>query len=117
MTEAELEKIAQVVHEALSAWSKANGEPGYASWDEASAEDRASTFASIRHALANPGDDDPKQHDQWADRKRAEGWTFGPVKDPANKTHPDLVPFDQLPKPVQQKDALLRAIVAALSTS
>ncbi len=117
MTQAELERIARVVHEALSAWSRANGEPGYAPWDEASDEDRASTEASVRHALANPGDDDPKQHDQWAGQKREAGWTFGPVKDPAKKTHPDLVPFDQLPKSVQQKDALLRAIVAALSGS
>ena len=39
----------------------------------------------------------------------------GPVKDEAAKTHPDLVPFDQLPEHEKQKDRLFMAIVRALA--
>ena len=42
-------------------------------------------------------------------------WQHGPVKDEAAKTHPDLVPFDQLPEHEKQKDRLFMAIVRALS--
>lgn len=37
-------------------------------------------------------------HDVWAAGRIAEGWTLGEVKDPAAKTTPLLVPYDQLPE-------------------
>ena len=37
-------------------------------------------------------------HDAWALRKLADGWTHGPALDPANKKHPDLVPYAALPE-------------------
>jgi hypothetical protein len=38
-----------------------------------------------------------------------------PVKDETAKTHPDLVPFDDLPEHERQKDRLFMAIVHALA--
>lgn len=46
---------------------------------------------------------------------RADGWTYGEVKDAERKTHPTLVPFGDLPAGQQQKDRLFVAIVAALA--
>jgi hypothetical protein len=37
-------------------------------------------------------------HDAWALRKLADGWTYGPALDAVAKTHPDLVPYAQLPE-------------------
>lgn len=37
-------------------------------------------------------------HDVWAAGRIAAGWTYGPKRDDAAKTHPDLVPYDQLPE-------------------
>lgn len=37
-----------------------------------------------------------KVHDKWAERRIAEGWTFGPRRDDESKTTPNLVPYDQL---------------------
>ncbi|XUM24954.1 RyR domain-containing protein [Bradyrhizobium oligotrophicum S58] len=48
-----------------------------------------------------------------ADKLRA-GWVHGEVKDADAKTHPCIVPFDQLPRVQQAKDKLFRAVVAAL---
>ena len=35
-------------------------------------------------------------HENWARLRMAEGWTYGPKRDDATKTHPSLVPYEQL---------------------
>jgi len=35
-------------------------------------------------------------HDTWAQRRMAEGWTYGPERDDVAKTHPGLVPYEDL---------------------
>lgn len=37
-------------------------------------------------------------HATWARRRIAEGWTHGPARDDAAKTHPGLLPYDALPE-------------------
>lgn len=37
-------------------------------------------------------------HDVWARTRIDQGWTYGPKRDDANKKHPCLVPYDQLPE-------------------
>lgn len=37
-------------------------------------------------------------HDQWALLRRQQGWTYGPARDDVAKTHPDLVPYRDLPE-------------------
>ncbi len=48
-------------------------------------------------------------------QKVAEGWVWGPVKDPAQKQHPCIVPYLNLPIAQRRKDALFYAIVGALA--
>lgn len=43
-------------------------------------------------------------HDVWAAGRIAEGWVFGPVKDPGAKTTPLLVPYGELPDSEKQYD-------------
>jgi hypothetical protein len=57
-------------------------------------------------------------HDAWARRRLDEGWTHGPERDDAAKTHPGLVPYDALPEAEKAYDratarATLRAVLAA----
>jgi hypothetical protein len=35
-------------------------------------------------------------HDLWAQQRMAEGWVYGPLRDQLAKTHPGLVPYDEL---------------------
>lgn len=37
-------------------------------------------------------------HDVWAQTRLAQGWTYGPERDDAQKKHPCLVPYSQLPE-------------------
>jgi ryanodine receptor 2 len=43
-------------------------------------------------------------HDTWAQRRLAEGWTWGPTRDDRAKTHPDLVPYAQLTESEKEYD-------------
>jgi ryanodine receptor 2 len=37
-------------------------------------------------------------HEIWAETRMAQGWTYGPERNDAEKKHPCLVPYDELPE-------------------
>lgn len=37
-------------------------------------------------------------HDIWAVGRMASGWTYGETRDDARKTHPCLIPYEELPE-------------------
>ena len=43
-------------------------------------------------------------HDHWARQRIDAGWTYGPQRDDAHKTHPDLVPYGDLPEGEKEYD-------------
>ena len=43
-------------------------------------------------------------HEHWAVGRIREGWTYGPRRDDGKKTHPCLVPYDQLPDSEKEYD-------------
>lgn len=49
-------------------------------------------------------------HDDWVTAYEAMGWHYGPVRDADAKTHPDMVPFDDLGFREQIKDAVFVAL-------
>jgi hypothetical protein len=56
-------------------------------------------------------------HDVWARERIAQGWTHGPRRDDAQKKHPCLVPYSELPESEKVHDrnaalGTLKAIVA-----
>ena len=46
-------------------------------------------------------------HDVWAAARIKEGWSFGPVRDDAEKKHPDLVPYSALPDSEKEYDRIM----------
>lgn len=50
-------------------------------------------------------------HDSWWRAYEAMGWVYGPERDVEAKTHPDMVPFDDLEQREQDKDAVFLALV------
>ncbi|HEY5072225.1 MAG TPA: RyR domain-containing protein [Caulobacteraceae bacterium] len=44
------------------------------------------------------------EHRRWTADRRVNGWRYGPTRDNSRKIHPDIVPFDELPKEVQTFD-------------
>lgn len=43
-------------------------------------------------------------HEVWSAGRMADGWTYGEVRDDARKTHPCLVPYEQLPESEKEYD-------------
>ena len=49
-------------------------------------------------------------HGGWVQAYIDNGWTYGPERSVENRTHPDMVPFDQLEQREQDKDAVFIAL-------
>lgn len=45
-------------------------------------------------------------HERWASQRIAEGWTYGAKRDDDRKTHPCLVPYEQLPENEKEYDRI-----------
>ena len=106
----EIESIAKVCHEANRAFCETLGDNSQPSWEEAPEWQKESAIRGVEFHLN--GEHGPEaSHESWMKQKVDDGWEYGEVKDPENKTHPCIVPFDQLPAHQQHKDVLFRAIV------
>ncbi|MFY9803438.1 MAG: RyR domain-containing protein [Candidatus Acidiferrales bacterium] len=46
-------------------------------------------------------------HEIWAQKRLQDGWTYGPQRDDAQRTHPCLVPYEQLPESEKEYDRVL----------
>lgn len=110
----DIEAIAIMCHQANKAWCDVNGDTSQPDWWEAPDWQKDSAIMGVEFHLDNPSAGDSSSHDSWMAQKERDGWVYGDVKDPLAKTHPCLVPFEDLPTVDQKKDALFRSIVHAL---
>jgi len=108
-----IDDIARVAHEANRAYCVTLGDLSQLPWDGAPDWQRASAIEGVKGVMEY-GVDPRRQHNQWLAKKEADGWKYGTVKDAEAKTHPCLVPYDELPYDQQFKDALFGAVVQAL---
>jgi|TARA_B110000908_G_scaffold148714_1_gene181425 hypothetical protein len=112
-----VDAAARVAHEANRAWCEAHGDMSQTSWDDAPDWQKESAIVGVRFHIENPDAGDSASHDSWMKQKIYDGWVYGEEKNPiANPpTHPCIVPFSELPKVQQTKDALFRSIVHAVT--
>lgn len=106
--------IARVCHDANRAYCIGLGDDSQPIWENAPRWQTSSALAGVEFHIANPEAGPEASHENWLKDKLADGWTWGPKKDEATKTHPCIMPFDQLPQEQQAKDKLFKAIVDAL---
>jgi hypothetical protein len=108
--------IARVCHEVNRAYCLSQGDHSQPAWEQAPDWQKDSAIAGVNFALDNPDAMPSDSHDSWLAQKRAEGWVYGPVKDPARKQHPCFVPYDELPPAQKAKDHIFLAIVRSLAS-
>jgi len=46
-------------------------------------------------------------HEVWAAARKADGWTYGPVRNDALKQHPDMLPYSALPDSEKEYDRIM----------
>lgn len=108
-----IEDIARIAHEVNRGLCQALGDDSQVPWEEAPEWQTKSAIHGVelhRDEDVGPGD----SHRSWMQEKVDAGWVCGEVKDEAAKTHPCLVPFDQLPPEQQLKDHLFVAVASVL---
>lgn len=107
--------IAAMAHEANRQYCAMFGnDDSQPAWDAAPAWQRESAIKGVHAVLDGTAKDPREQHESWMRDKLESGWKYGERKDPEAKTHPCLVPYDQLDGYQRKKDELFRAIVLAL---
>lgn len=106
-----LDDVARVCHEANRAYCEAIGDFSQVSWEDAPEWQRESARNGVRYHQANPNSTPADSHMNWKAEKEAQGWQYGEVKDADAKTHPCIVPYEQLPVEQRAKDYIFLGIV------
>jgi hypothetical protein len=104
-----------VCHEVNRSICEASGDYSQKNWHNAEQWQRDSALRGVDYALHNPKAPAEAQHNAWMTDKIANGWVFGETKNSSSKTHPCIVPYDQLPFEQRVKDHAFKAIVRAMS--
>jgi hypothetical protein len=108
-------RIAQVVHEAIRAWQKANGQKPSPVWSRAPEWMKESSRAVVVWAAENPRASARAHHERWLRQMETAGWRYGVRRNDSRKTHPMMVPYSDLPEIERRKDALVAAVIDALA--
>jgi len=109
----DVEKIASVCHEANRAYCRSIGDISHMPWTLAEQWQRDSAIDGVEKHLKSPMGPGAS-HEAWLDFKLNDGWKHGPTKDENLKTHPSMVPYEDLPESEKLKDVLFAAVVEAL---
>jgi hypothetical protein len=104
------EEIAKVAYSVNAAYCEAIGDHPPLPWEDVR---EGMTTAVLEH-LVNPKTTPAESHERWMAAKLREGWTYGPQKDAAAKTHPCMRPYHELPVAQRAKDFLFGAVVVSL---
>lgn len=111
----EAKDIARVCHEVNRSYCQALGDFSQDPWVEAPDWQKDSAIKGVLYHMDHPEAGPEHSHEEWLKVKEADGWKYGPVKDPNKKEHPCFVPFTELPTDQKAKDFIFRAIVHALA--
>jgi len=108
-----IEEVASIIYEAArleAIWSKRSIVPE--KWEDRDGKFKRQMIEVINNYLSMDQLPTPEEaHDSWMKSYLAMGWKYGKKRDVTKKTHPDLVPFKDLPKDEQDKDAIFLALV------
>jgi len=111
-----IEACARAAHETIAAYCAAIGDPPLQRWSFVSDEMKDSVRAGVQGVL--DGNDERASHEAWCKHRREHGWVYGRQKSEEHKTHPNLVPYSELPRTQRYKDGLfvgtVRMMAAAL---
>jgi hypothetical protein len=107
-------KIARVCHEANKEYCETIGDHSQPAWEDAPDWQKESAAQGVLFFFDNPLSNPIDMHNNWLEQKRADGWVYGPVKDPVKKEHPCMVEYHELPEEQRRKDDLFIGIVRAL---
>lgn len=105
--------VARAIHAANREVQRALAEEVNPPWEDLPVEMRDSLCDAV--VAARAGTTPEASHNAWMERRLADGWQLGFPKSLEGKISPNLVSYENLPPEQRAKDALVLAIVGALS--
>ena len=108
------ETIARVCHEVNRSYCEAIGDFSQLPWEEAPQWQRDSATLGVKLHMRDHTAGPQASHESWMKQKVDDGWVYGTEKNAGLKTHPCIVPFNELPREQQAKDFIFRGVVLAL---
>ena len=105
--------IASIAYSINVAYCAAIGDE-QVSWNNAPENIKKGIEAGVAFQLNHPDSTPEQSHEEWLKDKEANGWVYGEEKDVANKTHPNILPYAELPPEQHAKDYIFKAVVSLL---
>ena len=105
--------IAMIAYRINVAYCGAIGDDQLA-WEHAPDAVKKGIEAGVQVHLDHPDLTPEQSHASWLKDKEANGWVYGEVKDMIHKTHPNILPYAELPPEQHAKDHLFKAVVHLL---
>ena len=106
------DEICRIAHEANRIVQRINGEEVDGPWEQISKAKQTSTIAGVTKVME--GETPEELHESWVYHKLKLGWTYGPEKSEDKKTHPCMVPYNQLSRNDRVKDHMFQNVVNAI---
>ena len=106
---------ARFVYEATRLEAKISDRPIVPeSWDNRDKDFRTQFVEIVKKQCSNDKFSSAEAaHNSWWQEYKDMGWTYGEERNAKKKTHPDMVPFDELPKSERDKDEIFIRLCAA----
>jgi hypothetical protein len=103
------EIIAKLCHEVNRAYCESIGDFSHLEWEKSPDWQKNSAIDGVKFHLNNETTPE-RSHRNWMTHKAADGWKYGPVKNEKKKTHPCMLPYDELPQEQRTKDYIFKAV-------
>lgn len=105
-TDDAVRETAEICHERNTAYCRSIGDDSQTSWDDAPDWQVDAAIEQVLFHVEHGEAAAALSHQNWMQQKLDDGWVYGEEKDAEAKTHPCLVPFDQLPEEQKLKDVI-----------
>ena len=108
-----IEDIAKLCHNTNANYCHLLGDNSQEYWEDAPQWQKDSAVLGVTKIMHGEITTPSQSHVSWYKQKEADGWIYGPVKDPEKKEHPCMVHYLDLPIEQQIKDELFFCIAKA----
>jgi hypothetical protein len=106
----EIIDIARLCHKVNKEYCESQGDHSQPEWEDAPEWQKESAINGVVYHLHNENTTPEDSHISWLAEKEKDGWVYGVDKSAQRKTHPCMVPYDQLPVEQRSKDHIFKAI-------
>lgn len=105
---------AEAAHEMNRVYCESIGDFSQPAWKDAPDWQKESAIGGV-YGVLDQRNGPRESHETWLKEKTKAGWMWGPEKNPALKTHPCMVPYDDLPEAQKLKDRLFVTTVQQMA--